>query len=75
MSQLTRALRTLQSLVLLRSKLVSCQSDLTTVLDEAQNRPPDGGADGSIQAETWWRLKVVNEKLTHLIDSVDQFKI
>lgn len=47
--------------------LKEIQDDLDAVLSEAQNRPPEGVADGSISDESWGRLRDLADALGDLL--------
>ena len=47
---------------------------LQTVLGEAQNSPPEGGADGSIPEKVWSKLALIAAKGTDFSWYIDRLK-
>ena len=71
-TQLQRALAVLPSregLGTMRSK----HQALLVVLDEAQNEPPQGAADGSIRPRVWTQLRAVERRLSALLEAIDVY--
>ena len=69
-TQLQRALAVLPSRVdleIMRSR----HQALLVVLDEAQNEPPLGAADGSIRPRVWTQLRAVERRFSALLEALD----
>jgi hypothetical protein len=70
-TQLARALAMLPSSEVIES-LHARHLTLRSVLDEAQNQPPLGDADGSIDEAMWTKLRSVELRLSAFIEAVDE---
>lgn len=47
--------------------------DLNDVVERAQNGPPDGGDDGTIDEALWYRLRGLSDQLTGLLNVLRSF--
>jgi hypothetical protein len=65
--QRTRAMSQVKALKLIFPDLVRVKDELSLALDEAQNPPPHGRADGSISPELWGELRLVRVALRDLL--------
>lgn len=55
------------------AKILEARHDilaLSAVCDEAQNSPPDGAADGSIDEATWYELRRLADALENALFEV-----
>lgn len=55
--------------------LRSLQRRLNTVVDAAQNGPPDGEGDGSIDDELWKMFKAIERSAESFIFACDRFEL
>jgi hypothetical protein len=69
-TQLERATAARKKLLDLFPQIVQAKNELQCVLDEAQNVPPLGEADGSISETKWKQLSLVANYITRLIASL-----
>ena len=66
-TQLARATAARQKLQDLFPRIAEAKDELQRVVDEAQNRPPDGAADGTIDDVKWRQLSSVVKGANNLL--------
>ena len=76
LSQRRRALKAVADIihVLEVSQILPYRALLRIVIDEAQNGPPDGESDGSIDEALWNKLKRVEKAMYELTGAVNAMK-
>lgn len=75
MSQLTQALEVIKDISQVKARLIKDRAELNEILGRSQNRPPDGGSDGSIQESTWYRLRTIRDNIDGLTDAIDKLDL
>jgi hypothetical protein len=70
-TQLERANAIIARLKVMLPELSRLSRDLAQVVGDAQNGPPDGGADGTISDVRWTQLKNAERALSKLVCSLD----
>lgn len=68
--QRTRATSQVRALKALFPDLARVKDELELVLNEAQNPPPQGRADGSISPELWAQLRQVRVALRDVLVAI-----
>jgi hypothetical protein len=67
LTQLQRATAARQRLLDLFPQIAEAKEELQRVVDEAQNRPPEGLADGTIDEVRWKQLSSVVRGVNNLL--------
>jgi hypothetical protein len=70
LTQGRRAKALIWSLKMLLPELKAIERELSRVLDEAQNDPPEGKSDGTITGRKWGEMTVIASELEMLIATV-----